>query len=202
MLSVLAPGHWPVITQYIIVSDVAEESYSFHGCLVIERMSRKFWGQVPWHTRSYLLIAMPLYWTHELPYCQQMGLKPLPHEAFWETLCTQTTSLSKSHKSSQRVIIFPHRLNKLFYIFILLVKSFGLLLARQHGRQQSPNVNGWNEGRIFYLFTFQTLSPFPVSPPEIPYANPPLLHLWGCSLTNLPTPPPTSPPWYSPILEI
>lgn len=77
-----------------------------------------------------------------------MGLKPLTHEAFWETLCTQTTSLSKSHKSSQRVIIFPHRLNKLFYIFILLVKSFGLLLARQHGRQQSPNVNGWNEGRI------------------------------------------------------
>ena len=33
---------------------------------------------------------------------------------------------------------------------------------------------------LFYLFTFQMLSPFPVFPPQPPYSISPLL-LWGCS---------------------
>ena len=35
---------------------------------------------------------------------------------------------------------------------------------------------------IFYVFTFQMLSPFPVSPPEYPLPFSFLLHLWGCFL--------------------
>ena len=48
---------------------------------------------------------------------------------------------------------------------------------------------------IFYLFTFQMLSPFPVSPLETPILCSLLpLFLWGCF------PPPASPLWLSPTL--
>jgi hypothetical protein len=50
---------------------------------------------------------------------------------------------------------------------------------------------------IFYLFTFQTLSPFPVSTLKTHYPIPTLL-LWGCSPTHLPTP--ISLPLHSPSL--
>jgi hypothetical protein len=47
---------------------------------------------------------------------------------------------------------------------------------------------------IFYLFTFQMLSPFPDSPPETPYPIPHSLLLWGCSRTHpLPSPHPGIP---------
>jgi hypothetical protein len=48
---------------------------------------------------------------------------------------------------------------------------------------------------LFYLFTFQTLSPFPVSPLQTPIPLPSLLRLWGSS--PLPTTP-TSAHWHSP----
>jgi len=51
---------------------------------------------------------------------------------------------------------------------------------------------------IFSLFTFQMLSPFPVSPQETPISRPLPLLLWGCSPTHPPTP--ASPPWHSPTL--
>jgi hypothetical protein len=41
---------------------------------------------------------------------------------------------------------------------------------------------------LFYLFTFQILLPFPVSPPQMPYPLPSPLLLWGCSLTRPLTP--------------
>jgi hypothetical protein len=50
---------------------------------------------------------------------------------------------------------------------------------------------------IFYVFTFQLLSPFPVSPLEHPYPISPS----PAFMRVLPLPPiPTSPPWHSSIL--
>lgn len=55
---------------------------------------------------------------------------------------------------------------------------------------------------LFYLFTFQMLYLFPVSPPvsspESPYPIPPTPASMKCSPTNLLTP--TIPPWSSPTL--
>jgi hypothetical protein len=48
---------------------------------------------------------------------------------------------------------------------------------------------------LFYLFTFQMLSPFPVSPLQPPYSIPSV----PCLLPYPPTP--ASPPYHSPMLS-
>ena len=46
-------------------------------------------------------------------------------------------------------------------------------------------ISNW----IFYLFTFQIISPFPVFPLQTPYPIPLTLLLWGCSPSIYPLPP-------------